>query len=735
MKKVLLKIDGMTCSACSTGLEKYLNKQDGIKQATVNLIMNNANIEYDDKKLILGQIEKFVEKAGFSSLGIDNFEKKEKKKTNEKYKLISITIISILVLYISMSHMIGLPVIPLLNMMTYPINYAISLFVLTTLVLILGKDIIKNGYKNLIHKTPNMDTLVMIGVLASYIYSIYETIQILKGHIIHVESLYYESAAIVIFFIEIGRFVENKNKDKTKEALQQLMSITPNNAVIMRDRQEVTVTLDEIKKGDIVICKPGEKIAVDGEVVEGATHINEAFITGESVPIKREAGAKVIAGSINFEGTIKYKAEKIGKESTVSEIVRLVTQATSTKAPIAKIADTISGYFVPVVLVIAMIAFILWFIISKNVATAINIFVSILVVACPCSLGLATPLAIVIASGNASKNGILLKNSETLENAHKVKTICFDKTGTLTKGELNISKIYNYSNIEEKEILKKVASIENKSEHPIARAIVKKAQEEKIKLEDIKEFKAIPGFGVEGISLNGDKYLIGNKKLMIENNIKMNTNINNNDERILVNQGNSILFVALNDNLIALIGVKDILKENVINVIQKLKNKNINIVMLTGDNEKTAEIIAKEIGIDKVISNVTPKEKSEQIKKIKENGLVMMCGDGINDSVSLVTADIGVSVSSGTDIAMDSSQVILMNDNLEKIDDLIEISRKTIRNIKQNLFWAFFYNICMIPIACGILQPLGITMNPMIAAFAMTISSLTVVLNALRLQI
>ena len=735
MKKVLLKIDGMTCSACSSGLEKYLNKQDGIKQASVNLIMNNANIEYDDKKLTLGQIEKFVEKAGFSSLGIDNFEKKEKKKTNEKYKLISITIISILVLYISMSHMIGLPVIPLLNMMTYPINYAISLFVLTTIVLILGKDIIKNGYKNLIHKTPNMDTLVMIGVLASYIYSIYETIQILKGHIIHVESLYYESAAIVIFFIEIGRFVENKNKDKTKEALQQLMSITPNNAVIMRDRQEVTVTLDEIKKGDIVICKPGEKIAVDGEVVEGATHINEAFITGESVPIKREAGAKVIAGSINFEGTIKYKAEKIGKESTVSEIVRLVTQATSTKAPIAKIADTISGYFVPVVLVIAMIAFILWFIISKNVATAINIFVSILVVACPCSLGLATPLAIVIASGNASKKGILLKNSETLENAHKVKTICFDKTGTLTKGELNISKIYNYSNIEEKEILKKVASIENKSEHPIARAIVKKAQEEKIKLEDIKEFKAIPGFGVEGISLNGDKYLIGNKKLMIENNIKMNTNINNNDERILVNQGNSILFVALNDNLIALIGVKDILKENVINVIQKLKNKNINIVMLTGDNEKTAEIIAKEIGIDKVISNVTPKEKSEQIKKIKENGLVMMCGDGINDSVSLVTADIGVSVSSGTDIAMDSSQVILMNDNLEKIDDLIEISRKTIRNIKQNLFCAFFYNICMIPIACGILQPLGITMNPMIAAFAMTISSLTVVLNALRLQI
>lgn len=731
MKKVLLKIDGMTCSACSTGLEKYLNKQDGIKQATVNLIMNNANIEYDDRKLNLEQVEKFVEKAGFLSLGIDNFEKEEKKKTNEKYKLLAITVISILVLYISMSHMVGLPVIPFLNMMIYPVNYAISLFILTTIVLILGKDILRNGYKNLIHKTPNMDTLVMIGVLASYIYSIYGTIQILKGHAMHVEELYYESSAVVIFFIEIGRYIENKNKDKTKEALQQLMTITPNNAVILKDGKEIIVTLDEIQKGDIVICKPGEKIAVDGEVVEGTTHINESFITGESVPVKREKGSKVIAGSINYEGTIKYKAEKIGKESTVSEIVRLVTQATSTKAPIAKIADTISGYFVPVVLIIAFLAFGIWMLISKNFATAINIFVSILVVACPCSLGLATPLAIVIASGNASKKGILVKTSETLENAHKVKTICFDKTGTLTKGELSIYKLYNYSNIDEKEILKIVASIENKSEHPIARAIVKKAQDEKIKLKEIKEFKAIPGFGVEAIIESGEKYLIGNKKLMLENNIKIE---NEKDEQELVSDGNSILFVSSNNKIVALIGVKDILKENVKEVIKKLKQRKINLVMLTGDNEKTAEIIAKEIGIEKVISNVTPKEKAEQIKKLKEDGIVMMCGDGINDSVSLVTADIGVSVSSGTDIAMDSSQVVLMSDNLEKIDDLIDISKKTIRNIKQNLFWAFFYNICMIPIACGVLIPFGISMNPMIAAFAMTVSSLTVVLNALRLR-
>ena len=730
MRKVLLKIEGMTCSACSSGLEKYLNKQDGIIAASVNLIMNNASIEYDDNKLTLEQVEKFVDKAGFSSAGIDNLEKEEKKKSNEKYKLIGISVISILILYISMSHMVGLPVIPFLDMMAYPINYAISLLILTIIVLLMGIDILKNGYKNLVHKTPNMDTLVMIGVMASFIYSIYGTIMILKGKTMYVENLYYESAAIVIFFIKIGKYVESKNKDKTKEALQQLMSITPNHAIIIRDGKEETVTLDEIQKGDIVICKPGEKIAVDGEVIEGTTHINESFITGESVPVKREKGSKVIAGSINYEGTIKYKAEKIGKESTVSEIVRLVVEATNTKAPIAKVADTISGYFVPTIIVIAIIAFAIWFMITKNIATAINIFVTILVVACPCSLGLATPLAIVIASGNASKKGILIKTSEALENAHKIKTICFDKTGTLTKGELTISKIYNYSNLEEKEIIKIVASIENKSEHPIARAIVNEAKNQNIELEDVEEFKSIPGYGVSA-NISQNKYLIGNKKLMLENNITISQE---QDELNLVSDGNSILFVAEGQKLIALIGVKDVLKDESKDIVQKLKKRNIKVVMLTGDNEKTAKAIANQIGVDEVIANVLPKQKAEEIKKFKEKGLVMMCGDGINDSVSLVTADIGVSVSSGTDIAMDSSNVVLMNDNLEKIEDLISISEKTIRNIKQNLFWAFFYNICMIPIACDVLEPLGIVMNPMIAAFAMSISSLTVVINALRLK-
>lgn len=547
--------------------------------------MNNANIEYDDNKLNLEQIEKFVEKAGFKSLGIDNFKKEEKRKSNEKYKLIGITVISLLVLYISMSHMVGLPVIPFLNMMEYPVNYAISLLILTVIVMIFGRDILKNGYKNLIHKTPNMDTLVMIGVIASFAYSLYGTARILTGSTEYVEKLYFESAAIVIFFIKMGKFIENKNKDKTKEALQALMSITPNDAVIIRKGNEIKVTIDEIQKGDIVICKPGEKIAVDGEVVEGTTHINEAFITGESTPVKKEAGAKVIAGSINFEGTIKYRAEKIGRESTVSEIVRLVANATSTKAPIAKVADKISGVLVPTILVIAGIAFIVWYIISKDIAFAINIFVSILVVACPCSLGLATPLAIVIASGNASKKGILIKQSEALENSHKVKTICFDKTGTLTKGVLSVSKMYNYTNLSDAELLKDISSIEKKSEHPIAMAIVNKAIEEKIELEDVKSFKAIPGFGLEASTKEDNKYLIGNRKLMEQNNIAISSV---QDEEDLINEGNSILFVAKNEKIVALIGVKDVLKDNVVEVIEKLKKQNIEVVMLTGDNEKTA---------------------------------------------------------------------------------------------------------------------------------------------------
>ena len=730
MKKVLLKIGGMTCSACSSGLEKYLNKQDGVVRANVNLVMNNASIEYDDKKLSLKDIEKFVDKAGFESLGIDNLKKEERKKSGEKINLILTSIFSIAILYVSMAYMIGLPDIPFLSMMEHPLNYAVSLLVLTTVILGLGYNILKNGIKNLIHGTPNMDTLVTIGVFASFIYSVYETVQIFLGDTSFVHSLYYESAAIVIFFIRIGKYVEGINTDKTKEAIQELMTITPNSAVIERDGKELTVTLDEIEKGDIVICKPGEKVAVDGTVVYGISHINESFITGESMPVKVEVGSKVIAGSINYEGAIKYKAEKIGRESTVSEIVRMVVEATNTKAPISKLADRVSSVFVPIVIAIAIITFFVWLIIGKNFAVALNYFVTVLVVACPCSLGLATPLAIVIASGVCSKKGILVKNSESLENAHKVKTIIFDKTGTLTKGTLSFSKMYNYSDLNDDDILKIIAGVEKKSEHPIAKAIVEEAEKRNIDFDEVKEFKAISGQGVFAVVENYD-VLIGNKRLMDANNIS----VNESDFDELVNDGNSILYVSLNNKVVALIGVKDVVKENVSEVISSLKKKNINVVMLTGDNEVTAKKIAETVGIETVVANVMPSQKAEYVEKFKKDGLVMMCGDGINDSVSLVKADIGVSVSSGTDIAMDSAQVVIMNDNLDRINDLIRISSKTIRNISGNLFWAFFYNICMIPIAMGVFVGLEVSMNPMLAALAMVFSSLFVVLNALRLRV
>lgn len=730
MKKVLLKVSGMSCSACSVGLEKFLNKQEGIEKATVNLVMNNASIEYDEKKLNIEIIEKLIEKAGFKSLGIDNFELEKKKIKLEIYKLVTITIVSILIIYISMSHMLKLPTVSFLDMNNSPIISSCTLFILTSFVLVIGRDILKSGIKNLIHKTPNMDTLVTIGVISSYLYSIYCTFRVICGDMGYVEKLYFDSTAIIIFFIKIGKYIEGKNKDKTKEALKELMTMTPNTAVILKNGEEITVTIDEIQKGDIVICKVGEKIAVDGEIIEGVTHIDEAFITGESVPVKREVGDKVIAGSINFDGVIKYKAEKIGKESTISEIVRLVTEATNTKAKIAKMADKISAYFVPSIIIIAIITFIAWLLISKDISVAINRFVTVLVIACPCSLGLATPLAIVVASGICSKKGILVKTSEVLENAHKVKTIVFDKTGTLTKGILSISKIFNYRDLTDDKLLQIVASIESKSNHPLARAVVNFVNDNNIGVNEVNEFKEIPGLGILA-RYKEEKFLLGNRKLMQENNIEI---ANNEDEEYLVNEGNSIVYIARENNIIGLIGLKDVVKDNVKEVIEKIKSINIDVVMLTGDNEKTANYVAKSINITNVIAGVKPKEKAEHIKELKEKGLVMMCGDGINDSISLAQADIGLSISSGTDIAMDSSNVVIMNDNLNKINDLINISKKTIRNIKQNLFWAFFYNICMLPIAVGILEPFGIVITPMMGALAMTISSLTVVLNALRLK-
>ena len=731
MKKVVLSIDGMTCSACSNGLEKYLNKQNGIKSATVNLVMANALIEYDENILNLEKIEKFVEEAGFKSLGIYNENSEKKQNKNEKVKFIIFSVLAVALMYISMGHMIGIPNFSFLDMHMHPLIYAGTLLALTIAFVVYGFDIIKSGFKNLIHKAPNMDTLVAMGVITSILYSIYGMYMIAKGHHEYVENLYFESAAIVIFFIKLGRYIDGISKDKTKEAIQKLVQITPKEAVIKVNGEEKKVTIDEIKKGDIVVSKPGEKIAVDGEIITGKAHLDESFITGESKPASKTEGSKVIAGSINYDGYIEYEAEKIGKESTISEIVRLVIEATNTKAPIAKVADTVSGYFVPAVILIAIITFIAYLILGNTVSIAINVFVTMLVVACPCSLGLATPLAIVVSEGVCANNGILVKKSEILENAEKTTTVVFDKTGTLTYGKLKIAQIINYSKMQEKELMQIVGSLEKKSTHPIGKAFEDYLNENKIETLDVKDFKDVSGYGIIG-KIAENAVILGNSKILDKYDVK---NSHKQDEENLAIEGNSIIYVVLNNEISAIIGVNDIVRENSKEVISKLNKNKIETVMLTGDNTQTAEKIAKEIGITTVISNVTPREKTEVVKKLKVEGkYVMMCGDGINDSPALASSNIGVSVNSGTDIAMDSSDVILTRNDLNSILNLINISKKTIRNIKQNLFWAFFYNSLMIPIAMGLFSKWGITINPMIASFAMVISSLTVTLNALRLK-
>ena len=731
MKSTILAIDGMTCSACSNGLEKYLNKQNGIYEANVNLVMANATITYDEQILNQEKIEKYVKQAGFKSLGPFKKFNIEKNNKKEKIKFIIFTILAIITMYISMGHMIGLPTIKFLSAEYNPINYAVSLLVLTIAFFGYGYDILKNGYKNLIHKIPNMDTLVAIGVISSFIYSLYGMYMIIKGHMHYTMSLYFESTAIVIYFVKLGRYIDGISKDKTKDAIKKLVEITPNKAVIEVDGKQKEVTLDEIKKGDIVISKAGDKIAVDGEIIEGRTHLDESFITGESKPATKNVGDKVIAGSLNYDGFIKYKAEKIGKESTVSEIVKLVVEASNTKAPIAKIADQISGYFVPVVIIIAIISFIAYLILGYDFGTALSTFVTVLVVACPCSLGLATPLAIVISEGICASNGILVKKSEILENASKINTVVFDKTGTLTYGKLRISQIYNYSNLSEKELIKIAGSIEETSTHPIGKAFAECMQENKIAKLEAKNIENIAGYGLTG-EIDNKKIILGNRKIIEKFSIE---NKHLEDEKVLANNGNSIIYVANEKGILALIGVNDIVRKNAKDVIGNLKKRNIETIMLTGDNKETAEKIGKELGIDKVISNVLPSQKSETVKQLKENGnKVMMCGDGINDSPALTNADVGVSVKSGTDIAMDSSDVILTKNDLDSILKLIKISEKTIKNIKQNLFWAFFYNCLMIPVAVGILKPIGISINPMIASLAMVFSSFTVILNALRLK-
>lgn len=728
MKKVILSIEGMTCSACSNGLEKYLNKQAKIKKASVNLVMGSASILCDDE-VSLEELATLVGEAGFKSLGELDLTKNSQK--SSKWPFILYALLALLLMYVSMAHMLHLPVFSFLNMDKYPINYSVCLLLLTLPFLIFGVDILKSGIKNLSHLMPNMDTLVTIGVIASLAYSLFGTLMIILGTHEYVEHLYFESVAFVLYFVKLGRFIDKQAHEKTKSAIQKLVEVTPKYAKIKTDEGIKEVTIDEVQKNDILICLAGDKIAVDGIIVSGTTHTDESFITGESKPVKKGINDSVIAGSINYDGVIEYKALRIGKESTISEIVTLVVEATNTKAPISLLADKLCLYFVPTIIIISFLTLFISLVTGTPFNIALTRFVTVLVVACPCALGLATPLALVVAEGICAKNGILVKSSETLELIGNIDTIVFDKTGTLTNGNLTISQIYNFSDYSEQQLLSILGSFEASSTHPIAKGIMKYIEEHQIEYNENIFIDNLPGQGLKG-NKDNMTYYIGNAKIIDNLDIENEHTVL---EQQLTSEGNSIVYIIEEHQIIGLIGVKDTIRHETDSLVKKLTQLNIEVIMLTGDNQQTANIIGESLGIKKIIANVLPNEKAQVIKQLKENKkFIAMVGDGVNDAPSLVSADIGISVSSGTDIATDSADVILMNNNLMRIIDLISISKLTLRNIKQNLFWAFLYNLCMIPIAAGVLSKINIVINPMMASMAMILSSLFVAFNALRLK-
>lgn len=716
MKNVILNVGGMTCSGCSAGLEKYLNKQDGIFSASVNLVLATVKIEYDENLLDVNKLNKFIGEAGFTSYGE---EYNKNKRRPERLVLLIYTVLTILLMYISMGNMFKITMPNIINMHFNPIIYSISLAAITFLYFIYGFDIIKSGIKNLVHRMPNMDSLIMIGVIVNYLYSLFNMILVFKGDMNGLHHLYFEASAMTILFVKIGRFIDKNNRIKATDAVRGLVSVTPKKAVKLVDGEEKTVTINEISKGDIIVCRPGEKIAVDGIVRKGRTNINEALITGESKPVHKEVGNEVIAGSINCNGYIEYEAVRIGRETNISNIVKMVVEATNSKTEIQKFVDKVSGIFVPAIFILAVLASILNFVIIRDISIAVNVFVTVLVVACPCALGIATPLAMVVSIGKLSRNGIFIKSSESLEILNGIKNIVFDKTGTLTNGKFSVVD----KNISD-ENMQILQSIEFNSKHPIAQSICEFSDFNKI---EVNNFREIEGYGLQA-DIGNITYYVGSSKFVKEQCIN---NIYGNDEEKFLSNGYTIVYLFNNDGVLGIVGLADTVKDGVKELIQELKNMNKNIYMLTGDNEAAAKIIANEIGIDNVESNLTPKQKLVYVSNMNDDtNSVMMVGDGINDSPSLKSAAIGVSVEGGSDVSADSSDIILMNSNIGIISLLLKVGKKTNRIIKQNLFWAVFYNCLMIVIATGLLP---IHINPMIASMAMMMSSLMVVFNSLRL--
>ena len=732
-----LDIQGMTCSACAKAVERAVNKLDGVNSGNVNYATEKLTIEYDISKVRTAEIVAAIEKAGYKAIEKEQkIEEKEDTKLKESKALwkrfIVSTVFTIPLLVIAMGHMMGLMLPNIIEPMHNPMNFAIIQLILVIPVVVAGQKFFKVGFKSLYSGHPNMDSLIAIGSLAAVLYGLFAIYQISQGNHDYTMDLYFESAATILTLITLGKYLESITKGRTSEAIKKLMGLAPKTATIIKNGKEIVIPIDEVIVGDVILVKPGEKLPVDGEVVEGLTSIDESMLTGESIPVEKTIGSKVIGASINKNGSIKYKATKVGKDTALAQIIKLVEDAQGTKAPIAKLADIISGYFVPVVITLAILSAGVWYFVGKGPIFSLSIFISVLVIACPCALGLATPTAIMVGTGKGAENGVLIKGGEALETTHKIQTIVFDKTGTITEGKPKVTDIIT-NGYDENELLIYAASAEKGSEHPLGEAIVKDAEEKNLEFKKVDKFKAISGKGIEG-TIDGKRFVLGNLKLMNEENIHLDSFSEASDK--LAKEGKTPMYVAEEGRLIGIIAVADTLKESSKKAVETLHKMGIKVAMLTGDNKNTAEAIAKQVGIDTVIAEVLPENKAQEVERLQNQGLkVAMVGDGINDAPALAKADIGIAIGSGTDVAIESADIVLMRSDLMDVPTAIQLSKKTIKNIKENLFWAFAYNTLGIPVAMGIWYALGgKLLNPMIAALAMSFSSVSVLLNALRLK-
>ncbi len=728
-------ITGMTCAACSSAVERVTRKLSGVVESNVNLTTGILTITYDEAELTQEAIIKKVERAGFGAeLFVDKKpELQDEEVERTKRRLIANLLVSIPLLYICLGHMlpITLPLPAFMDMQTSPMVFALVQLVLTIVVLVNGRKFYIVGFKSLFKGNPNMDSLVAVGTGSAFLYSLVMTVFIpIHEHAVH--NLYYESAAMVVTLVMLGKYMEGRSKNKTSEAIRKLMELAPDTAIVLRDGKQIEVPVEEVHIGELILIKPGSRIPLDGIVTEGSTSMDESMLTGESIPVEKAIGDEIIGGSVNYQGSVVVQVTRVGADTTLAKIVKMMEDAQGKKAPISKMADRVAGYFVPVVMGIALVAALIWAFLGKDSTFVLQIFVSVLVIACPCALGLATPTAIMVGTGLGASHGILIKSGEALEICHKVNTVVLDKTGTITEGKPTVTGVFS-KNMSEEELLVIAASCEQVSEHPLGQAIVQGAQERNLPLYKVEDFQSISGQGLRA-TVEGKLYFIGNRKLCLEQEIDFSQY--EEVAREMAMKGQTPMFVAADGIALGIVSVADTMKETSTKAIAKMRELGMEVYMLTGDNRLTAEYIGAQAQVDRVIAEVLPSDKAAVVEGLQKEGrCVMMVGDGINDAPALVQADVGIAIGSGSDIALDSSDIVLMKSDLDDVYKSIKLSKATIRNIKQNLFWAFFYNTCGIPIAAGVLFPVnGMLLSPMLGGLAMSFSSVFVVSNALRLR-